>query len=85
MLAMVLESPGSALQQAELPIPEYGTNEILFKVLACGVCRTDLHIMDGELSAPKIAPQDRRSLARWLPRVSTLSGMPLVRGWVCLG
>jgi alcohol dehydrogenase, propanol-preferring len=54
MLAMVLESPGSALQQVELPIPEYGTNEILFKVRACGVCRTDLHIMDGELSAPKL-------------------------------
>jgi len=54
MLAMLLESPGKALQRAELPLPEYGDNEILLKVRACGVCRTDLHILDGELSAPKL-------------------------------
>jgi propanol-preferring alcohol dehydrogenase len=51
---MVLEAPGSALRQVELPLPEYGTDEILLKVRACGVCRTDLHILDGELAAPKL-------------------------------
>jgi propanol-preferring alcohol dehydrogenase len=54
MRAMVLETTGSALQQVELPLPEYGSNEILLKVRACGVCRTDLHILDGELAAPKL-------------------------------
>jgi len=54
MRAMVLDTPGSALQQVELPLPEYGANDILLKVRACGVCRTDLHILDGELSEPKL-------------------------------
>lgn len=54
MRAMVLESPGSALQQAELPQPVCGTDDILLRVRACGVCRTDLHILDGELSAPEL-------------------------------
>ena len=51
---MVLEAPGSALRQVELPLPAYGADEILLRVRACGVCRTDLHILDGELSAPKL-------------------------------
>jgi alcohol dehydrogenase, propanol-preferring len=54
MRAMVLEAPGSALRQSELPLPQCGPGEILIKVRACGVCRTDLHIVDGELSAPKL-------------------------------
>ena len=54
MRAMVLEASGSALRQVELPLPEYGANDILLKVRACGVCRTDLHIVDGELSEPKL-------------------------------
>ncbi|HTN94817.1 MAG TPA: zinc-dependent alcohol dehydrogenase family protein [Gallionella sp.] len=54
MLAMVLESPGSPLRRVELPLPECGAGEILLKVRACGVCRTDLHILDGELPAPKL-------------------------------
>jgi len=54
MRAMVLESPGSVLRQVELPLPKYGADEILLKVSACGVCRTDLHILDGELSEPRL-------------------------------
>jgi len=54
MRAMVLEAPGSPLQQIELPQPECGADDILLKVSACGVCRTDLHIQDGELSGPKL-------------------------------
>ncbi|WP_373188130.1 zinc-dependent alcohol dehydrogenase family protein [Halopseudomonas sp.] len=49
MLAMVLETPGQPLQQQERPIPTPGTDQLLIKVLACGVCRTDLHLVDGEL------------------------------------
>ncbi len=54
MRAMVLEAPGSALRLTELPRPACGADDILLKVRACGVCRTDLHILDGELSAPKL-------------------------------
>jgi alcohol dehydrogenase, propanol-preferring len=54
MQAMVLEAPGAALKSAELPVPKPGPRQVLLKVVACGVCRTDLHIVDGELSHPKL-------------------------------
>ena len=53
MKAMVLNAPGSALLWTELPDREPGPGEIRVKVLACGVCRTDLHVLDGELPNPK--------------------------------
>jgi propanol-preferring alcohol dehydrogenase len=52
--AMILDSPGSPLRQVELPDPEPALGEILVSVSACGVCRTDLHIVDGELTEPKL-------------------------------
>lgn len=54
MLAAVLDRPGSALSLRELPIPEPGPGQILLRVAACAVCRTDLHIVDGELTAPHL-------------------------------
>ncbi|MFO7313140.1 MAG: zinc-dependent alcohol dehydrogenase family protein [Rhodothermus marinus] len=54
MRAMVLEAPGRPLVLRELPVPEPGPGEVLLRVEACGVCRTDLHIVDGELPAPKL-------------------------------
>jgi propanol-preferring alcohol dehydrogenase len=51
---MVLEAPSGPIREREVPIPEPGDGEVLVKVLACGVCRTDLHILDGELSQPKL-------------------------------
>jgi alcohol dehydrogenase, propanol-preferring len=54
MRAMVLDAPGSTLHLAELPRPACGPGEILLRVSACGVCRTDLHILDGDLSEPKL-------------------------------
>src|SRR5262245_9897497 len=52
MRAMVLARPGAgAVQPAERPIPVPSTTEVLVRVAACGVCRTDLHIVDGELPA----------------------------------
>ncbi len=50
----MLEAPGTPLRLAELPDPEPGPGEILLRVLACGVCRTDLHIVDGDLAEPKL-------------------------------
>ncbi|WP_212625020.1 zinc-dependent alcohol dehydrogenase family protein [Pseudomonas sp. PP3] len=49
MRAMVLHSPGQPLRREERPIPTPGAHQLLIKVLACGVCRTDLHLVDGEL------------------------------------
>jgi propanol-preferring alcohol dehydrogenase len=51
---MVLEAPGRALELCELSEPEPGSREALIDVLACAVCRTDLHIVDGELDRPKL-------------------------------
>jgi alcohol dehydrogenase, propanol-preferring len=51
---MVLERPGSPLRQAELPDPIPGPGQLLVRVETCGVCRTDLHIFDGELARPKL-------------------------------
>jgi len=54
MRAMVLDQRGTPLRLAELPDPEPATGQILLRVLACGVCRTDLHIVDGDLQEPKL-------------------------------
>ena len=54
MRAMVLERPGSPLVLREQPIPAPGAGEILVEIAACGVCRTDLHVVDGELPDPKL-------------------------------
>src|SRR5690242_3047909 len=54
MRAMVLDSPGTPLQLRELPDPVPGAAQLLVRVHACGVCRTDLHILDGELDRPKL-------------------------------
>jgi propanol-preferring alcohol dehydrogenase len=52
MYAMVLKKIGNALEWTELPEPQPGPGEIRVKVAACGVCRTDLHVVDGELPDP---------------------------------
>jgi propanol-preferring alcohol dehydrogenase len=51
---MVLERAGEPLRPMELPDPVAGPGQVLISVHACGVCRTDLHILDGELSEPKL-------------------------------
>lgn len=54
MRAMVLDRPGTPLVLRERPLPAAGAGELLIKVAACGVCRTDLHVVDGDLSHPKL-------------------------------
>jgi propanol-preferring alcohol dehydrogenase len=54
MRAMILTAPRSPLTAAELPLAEPGPGEIRVRVAACGVCRTDLHVADGELPDPKL-------------------------------
>src|SRR5436190_3652601 len=78
MRAMVLDQPGAPLRQAELPDPTPGPGQLLVRVDACGVCRTDLHIADGELPRAKlplvlghqivgtVVDEDRRVGIPWL-------------------
>jgi alcohol dehydrogenase, propanol-preferring len=54
MRAMVLERPRTPLVMREWPVPRPAAGEILIEVAACGVCRTDLHVVDGELPNPKL-------------------------------
>jgi propanol-preferring alcohol dehydrogenase len=54
MRAMVLEARGRPLRQMELPVPRPGPDQLLVRIHACGVCRTDLHIQDGDLNEPKL-------------------------------
>ena len=52
MRAMVLRGPGTALVEEERETPVPGPGRVLVAVEACGVCRTDLHVVDGELPEP---------------------------------
>ena len=54
MRTMVLERLGEKLKLMEMPVPKPGLEQVLIKIKACGVCRTDLHIVDGELPDPKL-------------------------------
>ncbi|MGH8550734.1 MAG: zinc-dependent alcohol dehydrogenase family protein [Methylococcales bacterium] len=54
MHAMVLTAPRKPLELRELPQPEPGEEQVLIRVHACGVCRTDLHILDGDLQNPRL-------------------------------
>jgi propanol-preferring alcohol dehydrogenase len=54
MRAMVLDRPGEPLRDTALPDPEPGPGQLLLRVRACGICRTDLHVADGELADPKL-------------------------------
>src|ERR1700693_1945041 len=54
MRAMLLDAPRRPLRAAEIPQPTPGAGQVLLAVTACGVCRTDLHVADGELPHPKL-------------------------------
>src|SRR3989442_6485011 len=91
MRALVWDVPGRRLGRPELPRPEPGPGQILIQVKACGVCRTDLHIADGDLPSPKLpvilgheivgaVAAVGAGVAR--PRVGTRVGVPWL-GWTC--
>lgn len=54
MKAMLFHNPGQPLRETDLPVPVPAAGEILVRVTACAVCRTDLHVVDGELPHPKL-------------------------------
>jgi len=51
---MILDAPGQRLRAADIPVPVPGPGELLLRIQACGVCRTDLHVVDGDLPHPKL-------------------------------
>ncbi len=54
MRAMVFEKPGQPLRMVDAPVPRVSKEQLLIRVHACAVCRTDLHVIDGELTQPKL-------------------------------
>src|ERR1700745_4509170 len=54
MRAMVLDRPKTPLVLREQPVPQPAAGQVLIAIEACGVCRTDLHVVDGELPDPKL-------------------------------
>jgi alcohol dehydrogenase, propanol-preferring len=54
MQAMILRAQGMPLEATEAKVPAYGNDEVLIRIQACAVCRTDLHVCDGDLSDPKL-------------------------------
>jgi len=54
MRAMILDKPGTLLRMTDMPEPSPGPGQVLIHVRACGVCRTDLHVVDGDLTEPKL-------------------------------
>ncbi len=91
MKAMVLERPGGPLRLSEVPDPVPGRGEVSIAVHVCGVCRTDLHILDGELDSPKLpliqGHQIVGTVAATGPATSRYSvgdrvGIPWL-GWTC--
>jgi alcohol dehydrogenase, propanol-preferring len=85
MRAMVFEAPGRPLHAIERPIPTPGPGELLLKVHACGVCRTDLHLLDGEVeiaSPPRVLGHQIVGTVQGSAAAGRRVGVPWL-GWTC--
>jgi alcohol dehydrogenase, propanol-preferring len=91
MHAMIFEAAGRPLRLADVPMPRPGQGQVLLRVGACAVCRTDLHIVDGELAEPKLplipghqiagtVVEQGQGAERWAIRQRV--GVPWL-GWTC--
>jgi alcohol dehydrogenase, propanol-preferring len=82
MRAMVLDAPGRPLRAAELPVPEPGRGQRLLRVRACGVCRTDLHLLDGEVRGSKLPVVLGHQIVGVDEATGERVGVPWL-GWTC--
>jgi alcohol dehydrogenase, propanol-preferring len=91
MRAMILDSLGQLLRQAEVPTPKPGAGQLLIRVRACAVCRTDLHVVDGELPQPKLPLIPGHEIVGFVERlgegverfkIGDRVGVPWL-GWTC--
>jgi propanol-preferring alcohol dehydrogenase len=80
--AMVLDAPGTPLRAADLPPLEPRAGQLLLRVLACGVCRTDLHVVDGELPHPKLPLVPGHQIVATVDGSGERVGVPWL-GWTC--
>jgi alcohol dehydrogenase, propanol-preferring len=79
---MVLEAPRKPLVERELPEPEAAPEQVLVAVRACGVCRTDLHVADGELREPKLPLVLGHQIVGTVVATGARVGIPWL-GWTC--
>jgi alcohol dehydrogenase, propanol-preferring len=88
---MILDKPGTALREAEIPAPAPESGQVKVRVGACAVCRTDLHVLDGELPHPKLPLVPGHEIVGRVvecgPQVESLHigervGIPWL-GWTC--
>src|ERR1700758_896452 len=91
MRAMVLDKPTQPLQSRDVPKPKPARGQLLVRVSACAVCRTDLHVVDGELPNPKLPLIPGHEIVGEILecgtqaehlRVGTRVGIPWL-GWTC--
>jgi propanol-preferring alcohol dehydrogenase len=82
MRAIVLDAPGQPLRLAELPVPDPGEGEVLIRVQACGVCRTDLHVLDGEVRGKKLPVVLGHQIVGTVEGSGERVGVPWL-GWTC--
>jgi alcohol dehydrogenase, propanol-preferring len=82
MRAMVLERPGEPLRELELPKPVASRGQALVRVHACAVCRTDLHVADGELTEPKLPLVLGHQIVGTIEATGERVGVPWL-GWTC--
>lgn len=85
MKAMVLDRPGLPLELRDLPRPEPGPGQVLVKIAPCGVCRTDLHVVDGELTHPKLQIVPGHEIVGRVKAVGGSRWMPPTRRWGSCG
>jgi propanol-preferring alcohol dehydrogenase len=82
MERMRLHAPGTRLAREALNIPEPGPGQVLVKVAACGVCRTDLHLVDGELPACRYPVTPGHEIVGTVAGTGARVGIPWL-GWTC--
>jgi propanol-preferring alcohol dehydrogenase len=79
---MLLDAPGRPLRRAELERPRPGPGQVLLQVLACGVCRTDLHVLDGEVRCSRAAVVPGHQIVGTVEGTGERVGVPWL-GWTC--
>jgi alcohol dehydrogenase, propanol-preferring len=79
---MVLDEPGGRLRPAELPLPVPADGQLLIRVHACGVCRTDLHVLDGEVTCGRSPIVPGHQIVGTVVDTGERVGVPWL-GWTC--
>jgi alcohol dehydrogenase, propanol-preferring len=82
MRASLLDAPGRPLRTADVPVPEPGPDQVLLRVHACGVCRTDLHLRDGEVAAGHLPLILGHQIVATVDGTGERVGVPWL-GWTC--